>query len=126
MAIYTVNNQPTPEKIESYDENRDVYYRFQDSSLEMGTQSWGMIYSTPEEAIEDDSTVLNGKSCCSTASKLYGFRSEFDNDYVVLVMSGWFVEVGHDDEDVIDVDQVLEIWSREEFMAMVKSIKEEN
>ena len=124
MSIYTINNQPTNEKIQSYDANNDTYYRFQNPTHAAGSQSWGQVYSTPEEALEDGSTILNGKSCCSTASKLYGFRHEFDNDYVVLVLKGWYVEVGHDDEDVVDIDEVLEIWSYDEFVSKVKEIKE--
>lgn len=126
MAIYTVNARPSKEKIDSFDHNKDVYYRFQNPDHEAGTQSWGQIYSTPEEAIEDESTVLNGKSCCSTAHKLYGFCDQFDKDYVVLVMSGWFVEVGHDDEDVIDIDQVLEVWSYEDFKDIIRKIEDED
>jgi hypothetical protein len=117
-VLHEVNNIPTQEKFDTYDKASDIYYRFQDKKYEMGTQSWGMIYSSPEEAIEDGSDVLNGKSCCSTARKARGFALEFDNDSVVMVLKGWFVEVGHDDEDVIDVEEVLEIWSREDFMAM--------
>ena len=56
--LYSVNNQPTAEKIEDYNDKSNMFYRFQDPTLEIGTQSWGMIYSTPEEAIEDGSTVL--------------------------------------------------------------------
>ena len=70
MSIYEVNNKPTIDKIENFDDERNTYYRFQNKDWEMGTQSWGMIYSSPEEAIEDGSTVLNGKSCCSTAKEL--------------------------------------------------------
>lgn len=115
-VIHHVNAAPTQVKVDAYDHNNDTYYRFQDKKYEIGTQSWGMIYSSPEEAIEDGSTVLNGKSCCSTARKARGFASEFDNDAVVLVIKGWFVEVGHDDEDVVEIEEVLEIWSRKEFM----------
>jgi len=121
--IYKVNNVPAIEKIRMYDENKDTYYRFQENYLEMGTQSWGMIYSTPEEAIEDGSTVLNGKSCCSTAKLLHGFRLEFSADVRVLVLSGDFVEVGHDNEDVVNVAEILEIWDYTEFCNMVRDIK---
>jgi len=121
--LYKVNSAPTIEKIRMYDEDRDTYYRFQENYLEMGTKSWGMIYSTPEEAIEDGSTVLNGKSCCSTARSLHGFRLEFMADVRVLVLTGQFVEVGHDDEDVVDVAEILEIWDYTEFCNMVSDIK---
>ena len=121
--LYKVNNVPTIEKIRLYDEDNNKYYRFQEKGLEIGTKSWEMLYSTEEEALEDGATVLNGKSCCSTATKLHGFRFEFDADYHVLVLTGQFVEVGHDDEDVVDVEEIVEIWSYEDFCKMVADIK---
>lgn len=113
--MYEVNNTPTEEKIEMFDDERDTYYRFQNKEWEMGNQSWGMIYSTAEEAIEDGSTVLNGKSCCSTAKELYKFMDYFDNDFNVLILEGSWIEEGHDGEDVVDVSSIKEIWSFEDF-----------
>lgn len=115
MSIYEVNNKPTIDKIENFDDERNTYYRFQNKDWEMGTQSWGMIYSSPEEAIEDGSTVLNGKSCCSTAKELYNFMDYFDADFNVLILEGDWVEEGHDGEDVVEVSSIKEIWSFEDF-----------
>ena len=115
MSSYEVNNKPTIDKIENFDDERNTYYRFQNKDWEMGTQSWGMIYSTPEEAIEDGSTVLNGKSCCSTAKELYNFMDYFDTDFNVLILEGDWVEEGHDGEDVVEVSSIKEIWSFEDF-----------
>lgn len=124
MAIYEVNNIPTAEKIEEYNRDKNTFYRFQCKDWEMGTKSWGMIYSTQEEAIEDGSTVLDGKSCCRTANELYRFKNEFDNDFHVLVVKGWYVEEGHDGEDVVDIEEITEIWSREDFLNIVKEMRE--
>ena len=52
MSIYEVNSTPTIEKIEKYDDDIHMFYRFQNKDWEMGEESWGMIFSTREEAIE--------------------------------------------------------------------------
>ena len=133
MSIYEVNNKPTIEKIKKYDDERDVYYRFQMKDWEIGKQSWGMIYCTAEEAIENceydgltpENAVLNGKSCCSTAKELMKFVCEFDKDFRVLILNGDYVEEGHDGEDVIDVNEILEIWDFDEFTDLVNLMEEE-
>lgn len=127
MSIYEVNNKPTIDKIKKYDEERNIYYRFQMKDWEMGTQSWGMIYNSAEEAIEcceDDGltpeiAVLNGKSCCSTAKELSQFSSSFDSDFRVLVVEGDWVAYGHDDEDVVDISEIKEVWDFNEFLNTV-------
>jgi len=124
MKIYTVNNKPTAEKITDYNYNSGVFFRIQDPDYEMGTQSWGMIYSTPEEAIEDGSTVLEGKSCFRTARELNGYNGTFADNCVVLVFSGWDAGYGHDGEDLADVDEILEIWNMQEFKATVEEMLE--
>lgn len=123
MSIYEVNNKPTLEKIEKYNEDRYTFFRYQMKDWEMGDQSWGMIYSTAEEAIEnceddgltEDEAVLDGKSACNTAQELFGFSGMFDKDFRVLVVSGKSIGTGHDGEEVVDVDEILEIWDYEEF-----------
>ena len=131
MSIYEVNNKPTIEKIEKYDSMNNVYYRFQMKDWEMGTQSWGMIYSSAEEAIEnceddgltEDEAVLNGKSCCSTAKGLMNFICSFDKDFRVLVLDGNYVGEGHDGEDVVNVNEILEIWDFDEFADVTNSME---
>lgn len=51
--LWVANTKATAEMIEEFDENPNVFYRFQRKDLEMGTESWGMIYDNREEAIED-------------------------------------------------------------------------
>ena len=122
--LYPVNNKPTAEKIENYNDKSNMFYRFQDPTLKIGTQSWGMIYSTPEEAIEDGSTVLEGKSCFRTARELYGYTGTFAGDAVVLIFSGWDAGTGHDGEDLADVEEILEIWNMQEFEDTVDEMLE--
>lgn len=131
MSIYEINNKPTVEKIEKYNEDRFTFFRYQMKDWEMGDQSWGMIYSTAEEAIEnceddgltEDEAVLDGKSACNTAKELFGFSSMFDKDFRVLVLSGKSIGTGHDGEEVVDVDEILEIWDYEEFDNLMISLE---
>lgn len=124
MKKWEVNNKPTLEKIEKYDNEKGVYFRFQDKDYELGTKSWGMIYGSEEEAREayeeeglnPDDAILNGKSCCSTSREAMRFAGEFDGAInVVLVLTGNYVEEGHDGEDVVDVAEILEVWDFDEF-----------
>jgi hypothetical protein len=132
MSIYEINNKPTVEKIEKYNEDRFTFFRYQMKDWEMGAQSWGMIYSTAEEAIEnceddgltEDEAVLDGKSACNTAQELFGFSSMFDKDFRVLVLSGKSIGTGHDGEEVVDVDEILEIWDYEEFDNLMMSLED--
>ena len=131
MSIYEINNKPTMEKIEKYNEDRFTFFRYQMKDWEMGDQSWGMIYSTAEEAIEnceddgltEDEAVLDGKSACTTAKELFGFSCMFDKDFRVLVLSGKSIGTGHDGEEVVDVDEILEIWDYEEFDNLMISLE---
>lgn len=132
MSLYEVNNKPSAEKIENYDSDNYIYYRFQMKDWEMGTQSWGMIYSSAEEAIEnceddgltEDEAVLDGKSACFTARELMDFVCQFDKDFRVLVLNGNRVGEGHDGEDVIEVNEVLEIWDFDEFTNLMLELEE--
>lgn len=132
MSIYEVNNKPTVEKIEKYDDNSNVFYRFQMKDWEMGTQSWGMIYSSAEEAMEcceddgltPDEAVLDGKSACSTAKELMNFVCNFDKDFRVIVLNGKNVGCGHDGEDVVDVKEILEIWEFDEFTDLMLEMED--
>lgn len=119
-----VNNKPSKEKFETYDENNYTFYRFQNPNHKIGEQSWGMIYCTPEEALEDGSDVLNGKSCCWTSRELSNYMQYFDNSYNVLVVNGNYVEDGHDGEPVVDIICIEEIWSYEDYCKLEIEIEE--
>ena len=83
------------------------YFRFQCIDWEVGTQSFGMIYSSAEEAIEDGSTVLDGKSCVDDWRKLYQFMEWFNNDFPVMVFKGEHTGYGHDGEDVVIPEELI-------------------
>lgn len=128
--IYKINGVPNLEKINKYDEQSNVYYRFQCKDWEMGTKSWGMIFASEKDAIENceewgltpEEAILNGKSACSTANYLWSFSSQFDEDFRVLVMEGEYVEQGHDGEDVIKVSEILEIWDYKDFIKCMEEM----
>lgn len=132
MSKYEVNNIPTVEKIREYDEDRYTFYRYQMKDWEMGSQSWGMIYGSAEEAIEcceDDGltpeeAVLDGKSCCSTAKEVWNFSDRFDKDFRVVVLTGNCIGEGHDGEDVVDVDEILEVWDYNTFENLMAELAE--
>ena len=123
--LYPVNNTPTPEKIESYNYDSNIFFRFQDPILEIGAQSWGMIYSSAEEAIEDGSTVLEGKSAFRTAKELYYYNGTIDPEAVILIIKGWSAGEGHDGEDLIDIEEILEIWNMQEFENTIEEMLED-
>ena len=114
--LHTVNNAPTLEKLTEYNYNSEVFYRLQDKKYDIGTQSWEMCYSSAEEAEEDGSTVLDGKSAWRTSREMLGYSGTFCKDSVVLVVTGYDVASGHDGESVVSIDSVLEIWSHEDFI----------
>lgn len=129
MKVWNVNNQPTVEKINKYDADKHIFFRVQDRDYELGTQSWGMLYDSAEEAREayeeeglnPDDAVLDGKSAWGTSREMLHYAvSRFDSvTDVILVIRGDDVATGHDDESVVDVDEVLEVWNLDEFLDMI-------
>ena len=132
MSIYEVNSTPTIEKIEKYDDDIHMFYRFQNKDWEMGEESWGMIFSTREEAIEsaeewgmtEEEAVLPGKSACNTAKELASFSGCFGNEYRVIVINGDQVGYGHDDEAVVDSIDIIEIWDYDDFMNLINNLED--
>lgn len=130
MTVYEVDNKPSLEKIEKFDRNDSTFYRFQNKDWEIGTKSWGMIFSTEEEAIADaeqwgytpEEAVLDGKSCCFTAKELWGYIDQFDKDYRILVVYGTSVGEGHDGEDVVDICEIMEVWKYEDFVDYMQEL----
>lgn len=126
--LWVANTKATAEMIEEFDENPNVFYRFQRKDLEMGTESWGMIYDNREEAIEDwmedyecdreeaeEEAILPGKSCMDTLEGIMNYVCEFDSNYVLVAFYGTDTGVtGHDDEFVADVDEVAAVFDFDE------------
>ena len=132
MSLWNVTGTATEEKVNKYNADKYVYFRYQDKDYELGSKSWGMIYGSEEEAreayIEDglnpDDAILNGKSCCSDSDTALSFASEFDESVnVILVLTGRWVQVGHDGEDVIEVEEVLDVWDYDEFCKVAYKLK---
>ena len=122
---YPTLSKPTFDKIESYNRNKNTFYRIQDTTHEIGTQSWGMIYSTAEEAIEDGEEVLEGKSAFTKARSLYNYTGTFDDECQVIVIKGYSIGTGPDDEDLVDVEEILETWSQEDFYTIIEEMMED-
>ena len=122
--IYSSNNFPTIEKIRMYDEDNNTFYRFQEPFYEMGNKSWGMIYATEEEALEDGGIVVNGKSCCMNHRYAWQYVDAFDNEALMIIVKGWSLGTGEDQyEDVVDIEEIIEIWNYDDFCKIIKEIE---
>lgn len=124
--MYKVNGTPNKKDIEEYDTSRYMFYRFQDPSHTIEgeyTQSWGMIYSSAEQAREcadewgftEDEAVLPGKSCMTSFEDVLDYADRFDDDDVLMVFYGYDTGVsGHDGEWVAEFNEAVAIWSMED------------
>ena len=122
----------TVKEIEKFDNDKNVFYRFQNPNFEVGEESWGMIYNTREEAIEacmeenecsyeeaEDYAILPGKSCMPTFEGILNFASSFDDDYVLLIVAGEDTRyTGHDDEYVARYDSTITTLSMDEVVEL--------
>lgn len=48
----------------------------------------------------------------------------YDNDYVVMIVKGSYVEDGHDEEPVVDISEIVEIWDYDEFVEVYQDYVE--
>lgn len=123
--IYKINEVPTKELVEKYDSDRDIFFRFQNPEWELtrDSKSWGMIFSSEEEAIRDaeewgyteEEAVLPGKSCMNTLENVWRYADQFNDDYVMLVFEGEDTGInGHDDEFVAEFIKPIAVWSIED------------
>lgn len=121
--MYTVTDKPTEKIVEKFNKDNHIFFRFQNPNWELNqnSKSWGMIYSSEEEAIEcceddgltEDEAVLPGKSCMNTLEGIWEWadRFNFDTD-IVLVFEGDDTGVnGHDDEYVAEFIKPIAVWS---------------
>ncbi|MCK9327856.1 MAG: hypothetical protein M0P69_20340 [Bacteroidales bacterium] len=102
------------------------YFRFQCLDWEVRDYSCGMMYADAEEAIEDGSTVLNGKSCVRNWRQLDAFSDSFGDgtDFVVMVFSGYRVGEGHDGEDVVTPERFLAAFDATRFLDILEEEKD--
>ena len=126
----------TVKEIEKFDNDKNVFYRFQNPNFEVGEESWGMIYNTREEAIEacmeendcsyeeaEEYAILPGKSCMPTFEGILNFASQFDDDYVLLIFKGEDTRyTGHDDEYVARYDETITTLSMDEVVDLLNEM----
>lgn len=130
--IYPVNSKMTLELMEKFDEDRNIFYRWQNPTYEIAgefTQSWGMIFSSEQEAREcaeewgytEDEMILPGKSCMDTLEHIVSFAAEFSDTDVLLVFRGadtWVT--GHDGEYVARFDEPIAVFSMADILDFCK------
>lgn len=118
----------TMELINKIDNNDNLFWRFQDPKLEVGEESWGMIYSSREEAIQDymdtldisyeeaeSQAILPGKSCELTFKEIMSYACEFDKSYNLIVFEGSDTyTTGHDGECVANYYSTVYIFKFED------------
>ena len=123
----------TVKQIEKFDNDENVFYRFQNPDFEVGTESWGMIYNTREEAIEacmeendcsyeeaEEYAILPGKSCMPTFESILDFARWYDDDYVLLIFRGVDTRyTGHNEEYVARYDETIVELTMSEVMELV-------
>lgn len=96
--MYKVNGTPNREEIEKFDNDRHMFYRFQNPKYTIEgeyTQSWGMIFGSAEEArecaeewgLEEGEAVLPGKSCMTTFEEILSFTEQFGKNDVLIASS---------------------------------------
>lgn len=130
--IYKVNGKPTKQLVDKYNNDSNIFFRFQDPHQKLTSRScsWGMIYSSKTEAIRDykemgldpEDAILNGKSCMDTLEGLSQFTNAFDNSYVCLVFAGKDTyETGHDGEYVATYYNKVEVWSFDDVLEYINN-----
>ena len=140
--VYIPNAKLTMELIHKFDAKETAFYRFQNPEFEIKgeyEQSFGMIYGTAEEAIEEcmnendcsrdeaeEYAILPGKSCTNTFQEVTNYFSQFDEDAVLMVFNGWDLRVsGHDGESVAEFYEPIAIFSFEDAMNFYKENEDE-
>jgi len=85
-----------------------------------------MIYANAEEALEDGSTILPGKSCVRNWRQLGQFADSFGDgtDFAVMVFNGYNVGSGHDGEEVVTPDVFIAAFDAKNFMNILEQEKD--
>lgn len=131
--MFTVNAMATEETLNGIEYEDDWYLRFQNKNLEIGEQSWEMMYETADEAreayeedgLDPDDAVLDGKSCCCTWHEAAEYAGYYDEkDTVVLLIRGFCNCTGHDGEAVVDISEIAEIYDYDQFCNVIINMGE--
>jgi len=132
--MFNVDSKLTAELIEKYDSDRNIFYRFQNPDYDIEgeyAQSWGMIFSSAEEArecaeewgMDADDAVLPGKSCMDTFEGIMRFVCQFSDNDVLLVFRGYDTrETGHDGEFVAEYEEQIAVFSMEDVVGFYEKI----
>lgn len=119
--MFNITKEPTIELLREL--QKDCYFRFQNPNriLTEDSKSWGMIYSSEKEAIEEGSDVLEGKSCVDSPEKLIDWSNYYDSKYyVVLAFKGEYNGTGHDGEDVVKYKETVEVLHLDRFLDLFR------
>lgn len=112
-------------------------HRFQDPDYDIEgeyKQSWGMIYSSAEEArkcaeeegMSEEEAVLPGKSCMNTFKGIMHFSERFCEDDVLLVFEGEDTYVsGHDEEYVAEYLAPVAVFSMKDALYFYENTYED-
>lgn len=135
--VFEANSKLKMEEIRKFDENRGIFYRFQNPRYAIEgeyTQSWGMIFSSAEEAresaeewgLEEDEAVLPGKSCFKYFAEASKYWDQFSDSDVLLVFEGTDTGVeGHDGEWVAEYEAPVAVYSMEDVVNFYEKNEEE-
>ena len=133
--VWNVNAAVTEGLIEKLNKKENIWFRFQDKGYDIDSEhseSWGMIYGTKEEAIEnwmedydcdeeeaEEEAILPGKSCMPTLEGIRQWAGEFDSEnYVIIAFCGTDTYVsGHDGEYVAEFDEAVAVFDMDEALA---------
>jgi hypothetical protein len=81
-----------------------------------------MIFATEEEAKEEGSNALDGKSCVSEWRQLYQFWPMFSTeDFCILVFAGTINGLGHDGECVVAPEEAIAVLDCKRFMEILET-----
>lgn len=130
--MFKVDSKLSKELVEKFDEGRGIFYRFQNPNYEIEgeyAQSWGMIFSSAEEArecaeewgMDEDEAVLPGKSCEYTFKDIMNWVCQFGANDVLLVFEGFDTGVyGHDGEWVAEYEAPVAVFSMQDALKFYK------
>ena len=130
--VWNVTEHLTKDKIEKWDEDDGIFYRWQNPDYAIEgefTESWGMVFSSKEEALKDsldygiepEDAILPGKSCMPTLEEIYSYITEFADSAVLLVFNGvdTYAE-GHDGEYVAEYVSSVAVLDQQEVINFFK------